>query len=597
MEQRWSLEDLYSSFESEDFNKDHESLNKKVEGYKKWAEENLTSNENALGKIEYYINNYNEMAALITKLGAFARLTMSVEARNIRALQVVEGIEKVMTELTQPTVKLQRWLSGIENIDEIIASSDLIKEHEFHIRDTIENAKYLLSEQEEVVISKMKQTGSSAWSKLQELLTSTLMVEINIKGEDKKLPLPVVRNLAFESNSEVRKAAYYAEIKSYDKIVDSSAGALNGIKGEVITVSKMRGYKSPLQVTLRNSRMDEETLNALLGAMKEYLPKFRKYLRKKAEILGHENGLPFYDLFAPVGKVEMSFTYKEAWDFIVNNFRKFSNKLANFADFTFRNRWIDAEPREGKRGGAFCFNIHPIKQSRILSNFNGSFGNMTTLAHELGHGYHGQCLFEQTLMNSRYPMPIAETASIFCENIVINAALERATKEEKIAIIENDLQSSTQTIVDIYSRFLFEDEVFNKREKSSVSVKELNEIMLNAQKVAYGNGLDHNFLHQYMWVNKPHYYFPENNYYNFPYAFGELFVRGLYAEYIKRGDAFIEEYDRLLSITGKYNLVDVAKTAGIDLHSIDFWRSSLDLINEGIDEFISLTGVRSTHLT
>ncbi|MBT9130627.1 MAG: Oligoendopeptidase F, plasmid [candidate division WS2 bacterium] len=589
MEQRWSLNDLYTSFESEEFTKEYELLQNKVEIYKKWAEENLVSQEKAQEKIEFYLNNYNKMMSLVTKLAAFARLSLSVEARNIRALQVVEGMEKVMTELTQPNVKFQRWLSDIGNIDEIIASSDIIKEHEFNIKEAIENARYLLSEQEEVVISRMKQTGSSAWTKLQELLTSTLLVEINLKGEDKKLPLPVVRNLAFDPNPEVRKTAYYAELKSYEKIVDSSASALNGIKGEVINISRMRGYKSPLQVTLRNSRMDEETLNALLQAMVEYHPQFRRYLKKKSQILGYQKGLPFYELFAPIGKVSMQFSYQEAWEFIVNNFRKFSNKLADFADHAFKNRWIDAEPREGKRGGAFCSNIHPIKQSRILSNFDGSFGNMTTLAHELGHGYHGQCLFDQTLMNSRYPMPIAETASIFCENIVVNAALEKATREERLAIIENDLQSSSQTIVDIYSRFLFEDEVFKRREKSSLPAKELNEIMLNAQKEVYGDGLDHDFLHPYMWVNKPHYYYPDSNYYNFPYAFGELFVKGLYAQYLKQGDAFIKEYDRLLSITGRHNLVDVARTAGIDLHSIEFWRSSLSLIKESIDEFISLT--------
>lgn len=589
MEQRWTLDDLYTSFESEEFLKDQGLLNKKVEGYKKWAEDNLNSLDNAKQKIEHYLVSYNELAALLTKIGAFARLSLSVEARNEKALQTAEAVEKVITQLTKPNVKFQRWLSKIENMEEIINSSELIKDHEFHLKEIIDNSKYLLSEQEEVLISTLKQTGSGAWTKLQELITSTLLVDINLKGEDKKLPLPVVRNLAYDPDPEVRKTAYFAELKSYDKIVDSSAAALNGIKGEVINLAKMRGYDSPLHVTLRNSRMDQETLEALLKAMREYLPHFRRYLKKKSQLLGHANGLPFYDLFAPVGRVDMSFTYQEAWDFIVTNFRKFSNKLADFADHAFKHRWIDAEPREGKRGGAFCYNIHPIKQSRILANFNGSFGNMTTLAHELGHGYHGQCLFEQSLINSRYPMPIAETASIFCENIVVNAALEKANTEEKIAIIENDLQSSTQTIVDIYSRFRFEDEVFKRREKSSIPAKELNTIMLEAQKEIYADGLDHNFLHPYMWVNKPHYYYPDNNYYNFPYAFGELFVKGLYAEYLKRGESFIPEYDKLLSITGKNNLVDVAKTAGIDLHSIDFWRSSLELIKKSIDDFISLT--------
>ena len=294
--------------------------------------------------------------------------------------------------------------------------------------------------------------------------------------------MPVVRNIAHSKDAALRKKAYEAELEAYRKIEESSAAALNGIKGEVLTTSELRGYASPLEETLINSRMDEETLNAMLDAIREYLPVFRKYYRKKAELLGHKNGLPFYDLFAPVGNMDRTYSYEEARDYIVKNFRSFSDKLADFAENAFNNRWIDAEPREGKRGGAFCSNIHPIKESRILANFNGSFSNLVTLAHELGHAYHGHCLKDESILNSRYPMPIAETASIFCETIVMNAALEEAKDYEELSLLESSIQDAGQVIVDIYSRFLFESEVFEKRKKHSLSVKELKELMIEAQK-------------------------------------------------------------------------------------------------------------------
>ena len=203
----------------------------------------------------------------------------------------------------------------------------------------------------------------------------------------KNYPLPVVRNMAYDKNSEVRKKAFDAELKSYEEFNESAAAALNGIKGEVITTTKMRGYSSPIEMTLKNSRMDRDTLDAMLGAMKESFPSFRKYFKKKGELLGHKNGLPFYDLFAPMGKSDMTFTYEEAREFIVKNFRNFSEELADFADNAFENNWIDAETREGKRGGAFCANLHVIGESRVMSNFTGSFSDVTTLAHELGHAY------------------------------------------------------------------------------------------------------------------------------------------------------------------------------------------------------------------
>jgi pepF/M3 family oligoendopeptidase len=420
------------------------------------------------------------------------------------------------------------------------------------------------------------------------MLTSTLLVEINIQGEEKRLPLPVVRNMAYSKDAETRRTAYEAELKSYEKIEESSAACLNGIKGEVITVSKLRGYKSPLDQTLEKSRLDRATLEAMLTAMRESLPSFRKFYLKKAEKLGHKNGIPFYDLFAPTGEGDMRFTYEEASKFVVNNFRTFSDKLADFAYNAFQKRWIDAEPREGKRGGAFCSNIHPIGESRILSNFTGSFSYVATLAHELGHGYHGSCLMDEGYLNSRYTMPIAETASIFCETIVKNAALKTASKEEAYTILEGDISDAGQVIVDIYSRFLFETELFRRREKASLSVNELKEIMINAQKEAYGEGLDPNILHPYMWINKPHYYYAGQNFYNFPYAFGLLFSKGLYAEYLKRGKSFVSDYDNLLAVTGKKKIADVTAMMNIDIHSVEFWRSSLKLIEKDIEKFIQL---------
>ncbi len=588
MNQRWSLDELYKSFESKEFKKDYEKCVKEIESIKEWAESNLKDSTNAAHKMKKYVKTLNEFYLLYTRLYSFAQLTMSVEAKNEKALKVVENLEERATELTKPEVNFEKWLGSISNIDEIIKSDGYLKEFRFYFQENLEKSKYLLSDKEEVLISKMQTTGSAAWEKLQELLTSTLLVDIVIDGEAKQLPLPVVRNMAYNKDAKLRKTAYEAELKTYLKVDESVAACLNGIKGEVITVSRMKGYKSPLEQTVLDARMDMETLDAMLTAMRESLPDFHRYFRKKAELMGYKKGLPFYDMFAPMGDVDMQFSYKEARDYIVGNFRTFSDALADYAAHAFDNRWIDAEPREGKRGGAFCENLHTIGQSRILSNFDGSFSNMTTLAHELGHGYHGACLMKEAYLNSDYPMPIAETASIFCETIVKEAALKTANKEETFSILENDISDSAQVIVDIMSRFLFESEVFRRRESGSLPVNELKEIMLNAQKEAYGNGLDHDFLHPYMWLCKPHYYNADFNFYNFPYAFGLLFSKGLYAEYLKRGEGFVKEYDKMLSVTGKMNIADVAKVMNIDVTKVDFWRSSLDLIRKDIEKFIKL---------
>src|SRR6056297_11151 len=448
------------------------------------------------------------------------------------------------------------------------------------------DARYLLDEKEEFIIAKMKNNGSTAWSNLQGKLTSNLLVEIELDGEKKKLPLPVVRNMYDNEDQEKRIKAYNAELNAYDKIEQSSASALNSIKGESLTVTELKGYDSILEKTLIQSRLEKETLDTMMETIKEYLPEFEKFFQKKAEILGHENGLPFYDLFAPLEGFSKKFDYDEAKDFIVKNFIEFSEELSKFAKNAFENNWIDAKPREGKRGGAFCSNIHPIGESRILANFNGEFSNVKTLAHELGHGYHGSILKDESILNSGYPMPLAETASIFCETIVMEAMLEKSEKKEKRALLEKQLTNYGQIIVDIYSRFLFESKVFERRENEILSSDELKNIMLDAQKNAYGDGLDENNLHPYMWVNKPHYYIPGLHYYNFPYAFGLLFAKGVYAVYKEKGDDFIPEYKKLLRATGQNKVAEVANLIDIDINSKKFWRNSLELIKEEIGKFL-----------
>lgn len=589
MSLNWSLKELYPSFESQEFKIDMDKLTNKINEVNEWANEIVKDNNDILVKLEEYIKRYSKLTVLISKIGAFIELSISVNTKDTEALRYSDIFEKKLTHMVEASTKVERYISTIDNIEHIIEKSELLKAHEYVLKSIVEQSKYLLSDKEESIIANMKNTGSNAWSKLKDNLISSLMVEIKENDEVKEYPLTVVLNMAEDKSEEVRKRAYEAEIASYKKVEEGVAAALNGIKGEVLTVCDFRGYKSPLEKTLLDSRMDEESLNAMLDAMKESLPVFRKYLRRKAEMLGHKNGLPFYDLYAPISNADMKFTYDEGAKFVVKNFRTFSDNLGDFAQKAIDNNWIDVEPREGKVGGAFCAGLHFIGESRILLNYGGSFGDVVTMAHELGHGFHGECLKNEAILNSEYPMPIAETASTFCETIIKKAAIKEANKDEALAILEAEICDCTQVIVDIYSRFLFEKSVFEARKESALTVSQIKELMLEAQREAYGDGLDQEYLHPYMWAWKPHYYDADYNYYNFPYAFGLLFAKGLYAEYLKKGESFTSEYERLLSITGKNKIADITKEVGIDIHNKEFWRNSLKTIEEDIEKFIELS--------
>ncbi len=588
MSGNWSLKELYNSFQSEEFKNDMAKCDEYVSKYNEFAN-SLEGHKDLKGLLEEYINLNTNLGITFNKVFSFSSLTLSVDTNNTEAQKNIEIAEEKYSKIAEPSAKINKFIGAIENISEIINGSDLLKTHEFFLTSIVEESKYMLGDREEGIIAKMRTTGSSAWSKMKNLITSNLTVEIEENGEVKSLPLTVVRNLAHNKDAKVRKNAYEAELKAYSKVEDAVAAALNGIKGEVITVANLRGFESPLHETLFKSRMEIETLEAMIAAMKESLPVFRKYLRRKGEILGHSNGLPFYELFAPMGNVEMEFDYEKGKAFVEENFRTFSNKLGDYARTAFDGQWIDVYPREGKVGGAFCSNLHMLGQSRIMLNYGNTFSDVVTMAHELGHGYHGDCLKEEEYLNSDYPMPIAETASTFCETIVKKAAIKTASKEEAFSILESELGDCTQVIVDILSRFIFEKNLFEGRKESSLSSNELKELMVEAQKEAYGDGLDPEYLHPYMWICKPHYYEAGYNYYNFPYAFGLLFAKGLYAEYLKRGEEFVKQYDKLLSVTGKLKVAEVTKIMNIDINSIDFWRSSLKIVEEDIEKFLELS--------
>ncbi|HHU56332.1 MAG TPA: M3 family oligoendopeptidase [Acholeplasmataceae bacterium] len=579
----WNLKSLYKGLDDLKFSSDQNKLDKKILEFNSLVK---SLNNNHKENLKLLLKKLEEIELLADKFAAFVRLNIATDTTNKEFNNAMVVLNQKFIKMALPQTLFEKYIAGIENLNDVIDGDDYLKEHEFFLTEIKENSKYLLSDEEEVLIAELNQSGGSLFSKMQSNLTSTLQVDY----QDKVIGLSEVRNLAYSDDPKVRRDAYIAEVKSYKKINKAMSFALNGIKKQVLTLSKKRGYKSPLDETLKRSRINGDVLNSLISAMKSYLPHFRQYLQQKAKILGHDNGLPFYDLFAPIGKANKKYTIEEAQKVVLDNFKTFSPDLHDLAYRAFTEDWIDYLPRQGKTGGAFCFSIYPIKESRILTNFDGTISDISTLAHELGHAYHNFILFDERPLNTNYPMPIAETASILCETIVKHSLLERSENiDEKLSILEQELQDSTQVVVDILSRYIFETNVFYRVEHEFLDETTLNQIMIDAQKEAYGDGLDQNYLNEGMWICKSHYYSTGRSFYNFPYAFGLLFSKGIYAQYLKKKDAFVPELRKLLRMTGKASLIDVAKTIGIDITSVDFWKSSLEVIKDDINQFIQLT--------
>lgn len=581
MNEVWNLERLYAGFDDPSFQADFARLGDLVKEYGAFAQ-TLGEMEPTSG-LRTGIQLQEELTLLGGKLGAYPRLRTAANSKDMEAGSWAGRIQSVQSNTAGAGAAFREWACGIPNLMELVRQDSFLKDYEYHFSRMLAMSRHNLGVEASKVAAKMRMSGSGAWSKLHGHLTST--VPVSYRG--KVINLSAVRNLARHPDQQVRKDAYEAELACYEAIKDPCAHALNAIKLETLSSCELGGYESPLAMTLERADMRRETLDAMLGAMDEYLPKFWKYLRTKGKLLGHENGLPWYELFAPVGKDTPAVSVEEARDFLLEQFATFDRDLTDMAKKAFDEGWIDFYPRDGKRGGAFCSTVQALGESRILTNFDGSSAAVTTLAHELGHAFHNLCIRSHRPLNHGYSMPLAETASTFNECVVMNAAISAArTREEKMALIESQLQKITQVICDIYSRYRFEMMVFENRPTRFMDADTFCAYMIEAQKLSYGDGLDHSCLHPYMWVNKQHYYGPV--YYNFPYAFGALFSRGLYALYEKEGEVFVERYKNLLYTTTVATAEDTAKVAGIDLTDRQFWRDALETVAERIDQFCLL---------
>ena len=585
MNKEWDLSPLYTGLESPEFLADFAALEALSAEFNALCAD--LPAENRGEAIRKVLTLQEKIAEKAHRLYSYAELRSAVNTGDEGAVNATAKLQKLLSDSSAAEAAFRTYVGKTEGLDDLIAADPFLGEYAYLLRTMQDDAKYTLDEKVEEALAKMNLSGGSAWENLQAYLTST--VTADYRGE--KLTLSAVRNLAYDPDPAVRKDAYEAEVACYNKIRDGVCFALNSLKQQVTTECELRKGGSPLEMTLRASRMKKTTLDAMIRAIEEYLPVFWKYLRAKAKLLGYEGGLKWWDLFAPMGKNTATYTVEDAKQYLLDHFRPFAPDMADMMAQAFDEAWIDFYPHAGKVGGAFCANLPMIRQSRVLTNFDGAFGDIVTLAHELGHAYHGMMIEEHRPLNLDYSMPVAETASTFNETVVMNAALDEATDPEvKLGLLESQLQDTTQIMCDIMSRYWFETAVFEKAKQGFAFPDELCEMMKQAQKRGYGDGLDLDTLNPYMWVCKSHYYSAGLSFYNFPYAFGGLFAAGLYAQYRREGEAFLPKYRALLKATTVSSVEDVARMADIDLGDVNFWRSSLEIFKDRVEQFLKLAG-------
>jgi len=565
-ERRWNLSPIYPAVDSKEFNDDLTRLKGLLADLRKEL-------ESGKADIARLVEMENGISDIEETLGSYAYCNVSVNTTDKAAVNALNKVEELGMDRAVCGTLFNTYVA--EHKAEVDAFCSDHPDYRYIFDEIAEDARHQMPKELEELAADLMRSGSDAFGRLQETISSSACAEL----DGKKLTVIQLRALATNADRETRRKAYEAELKVWKEHEIAFCYALNSIKGTSLSLEKRRNWESPIDRSIAGARISRKTLDALIGTLEKNLPMFRSYLKTKAKMLGLEK-CAFFDLFAPVGKAEMTYTYDQARDFVVKQYGAFNPAMGEFAANAFDNNWIDPFPRAGKTGGAYDIYMPKIRESRVFANFDGTYDGVSTFAHELGHAWHDHVVSVKPAMLRSYPMTLAETASIFSEFIVFKGAVEQASEEQKVAIIEQFVQSACQVCVDILCRFYFEREVFEKRRDGELMPDEMSAIMIDCQKKTYGDGLDENLLHPYMWAVKGHYYSTGFSFYNYPYAFGQLFGLGLYNRSLtdKSGRPFYEKYNALLSLTGQLPAEQVAATAGIDITDPAFWQEGMDII-------------------
>ncbi|MDW8207673.1 MAG: M3 family oligoendopeptidase [Chloroherpetonaceae bacterium] len=588
---RWDMTAIFPSLESAEFVQAFDGVVREIGALADLFDRHHVRRRDDGGVDASFVAAYEEVTCALNgllervdTLGAYIGCFTTTDAQNEEAQRRESLLNAHMVLLDRLHTRYVAWV-GSTDVAALQAASEVARDHGYFLRRAQVQVRHQMSEAEEDLAAELRPCSIIGWSRLHGNLTALLSARIRVRGEEKVLPMSALRALSTDPDREVRRAAFETELQVWRAHEVPLAAALNGVKGFQSVVRRKRGWRDDVEPTLFSNSIDRATLEAMQGACVASFPDFRRYLRVKARALGLER-LAWYDLSAPLGVAEQRrYTWGEAEAFILEHFGRYSSRLADFAARAFRERWIDAEPRIGKEGGAYCTGIRP-GESRIMMNFDHAFLDVSTLAHELGHAYHNLNLKDRTPLQRMTPSTLAETASIFCETLIFDAAMQGASQAEQIALLDSALERDLMVVVDIHSRFLFEQAVFARRQERDLTPGEFCDLMTQAQRATYGTEVDP--LHPYMWAVKGHYYGP--TFYNYPYTFGLLFGLGIYALYRQDPQAFRDNYDAFLGSTGMADARELGARFGVDVTQEAFWQGSLDVIRAQIDALEQLIG-------
>ncbi|MGN7375515.1 M3 family oligoendopeptidase [Bacillus halotolerans] len=583
----WDLDSFFKGgSQSEEFKGYIEKLSQSLRAFQDMADafEAPETSDDA-GRLTALLDAFEQNSVKLQQAGAFVSCLQAQNISDQKANEHKSFMHQLVADFQSSLVTLDHKLVEIDQgVWEELLKTPGLREVSYILNERRERVAEKLSPDKEKLIGSLAVDGYHAWDDLYHIVVG----KMTIPFEEKQLSVGQAENMMSSQDRDVRKTVFERTNQAWEREQDIFSSTLNHLAGFRLETYKARGWEGVLKEPLQINRMKKETLDTMWQVITENKQPFVQFLNRKASMLGLEK-LNWYDVEAPIGSAGKEYSYDEAANLIVSQFSTFGRKLSAFTEKAFRDRWIEAEDRSGKRVGGFCTSFPDSGESRIFMTFSGSASNVSTLAHELGHAFHQESMLNVRPLNRSYAMNVAETASTFAEMIVADATVNQAeTKEEKLVLLEDKVQRSVAFFMNIHARFLFETRFYEERKRGIVPADRLNELMEEAQKEAFCGALGE--YHPLFWASKLHFHITRVPFYNYPYTFGYLFSLGIYALALEEKNTFEEKYIALLRDTASMTVEDLAmKHLGADITKRDFWENAIKLAVQDAEAFLQMT--------
>lgn len=584
----WDLESIFAGgSSSENLQQELQQISTKMKEFHQSVDAFTPNAENQVEALTEILAVHEEIQKSFTECGSFIEALNSANIHDQQAKLLTGQLYSNLPAFQLATTILNKKFASYSEEDwqNLMTHFSQIA---FRLSEMRRDGQELLDEQSENIINTLALDGQSAWSQHYDTIVASIQIPFN--GE--MLSAGQAFNTMMSSQDKaVRQELFEKWEQAWSEKADIFADTLNHLDGFRLNNYKLHCIDDFLKQPLEYNRLDKETLDMMWGTIQKNKQPIIDFLTRKAQLFGKDK-MDWQDQDAPIvlgDFEERRYTFDQAADFIVENFKKFSPKMSEFAQMAFDKAWIEAEDRPGKRPGGYCTSLPKSQESRIFMTYGESVNEVSTLAHELGHAFHSHVMWDLPTLNQDYAMNVAETASTFAELIVADATLKEAkTDEEKINLLDVKLQNAIAMFMNIHARFIFESNFYAARQKGLVATDEITRLMVKAQKEAYINGLGS--YHPHFWAAKLHFFIDEVPFYNFPYTFGYLFSLGIYAKASQHTDGFEDQYIALLRDTASMTTEELAKKhLDTDLHQATFWQAGIDMVLKDIATFMELT--------